>query len=330
MPAGRKPDADDIIAAIDTLAGQAWLDARKKHWPDHIYHFNDVRNIASTLRAGCLYSRSRCLQRSVGFVDVADQEVVRDSSWTHAFARFYFRPHTPTQYNQEGIRPTSHTVHGAHCPVPIFLLFDSRQLLSRPGVEFTDGNFGASGHGGARGRHSDARFLREMPWELVYHDEAFRPDERSTVIYHRHAEVLYRDEIDLSELREIVCRTTAERETLLSLLGDDSPSWEERIRLELPGERLFYRQWVHFDQLQLLGDNIQVRLRSPLQGSYSVHYRVWTHPDGELLKERNTTVEPVPQSLRISLPRSSDAVLLNVEIGDALAYQGVLSRRSLF
>jgi len=131
LRSSNKADASEIVAFLDELSEQPWLDARKKAWPNYIYHFNDIRNIASVLQQGVLCSRERCRTSGISFIDVADRLVVSESPWTHSYSRFYFRPHTPTQYLQEGIRPPSFRSNEAHCPVPVFLLFRSRELLIR-------------------------------------------------------------------------------------------------------------------------------------------------------------------------------------------------------
>jgi hypothetical protein len=328
----RKADADEIVRFIDELGAETWLDSRKRVWPNFIYHFNDVRNIASVLRRGELLSRLQCQARGVSFVDVADRQVIGGSSWTHEYVRFYFRPRTPTQYHQEGIRPPSARMHDAHCGVPVFLLFDSRRLLTRVGVEFTNGNFGATGHAGGSGRKSSAAALRILPFREIYHDEAYRAtDHKPTLTYHRQAEVLVRDRVDLTELVEIICRSGAEMETLLSLLEEDADSWREKIRLEAAAERLFYRQWLYVDGVQLLGDSIQMRLRLP-RPTPTFHVRIEARDasDGTLLREHAADVPNLTDTFRVRLSQSAPAVQLRCEIEGALAYLGTLTTRSLF
>ena len=56
------------------------------------------------------------------------------------------------------------------------------------------------------------------------------PDEmKEELKFRRHAEVLAEDELDLEGLREIVCRTGPERDTLLDLLGPEAERWDEMI-----------------------------------------------------------------------------------------------------
>jgi hypothetical protein len=324
--AARKSDAAAIELFIDGLSRASWLDVRKKEWPGFIYHFNDIRNIASALRHGRLYSRQECQRRGIPFVNVADQEVIQQSTWTHDHVRLYFRPHTPTQYHQEGIRPRSYRPHDAHCAVPVFLLFESRSLLTQEGIEFTDGNFGSSGHQ----RGATATFLEGIPFQKVYHDEAFNPSTASSITYHRHAEVISAKDLDLVHLKEIVCRTAPERETLLHLLGEEAGQWRSRIRLERAGERLFYRQWLYVYEVQLIRDFILVRLRVPsVSGPYEVRVGVWM-PDGTLLKDKAAVVETLPSSFTIKLPASPEKVRFRLEVEGDLAFEGNLSTQAVY
>ncbi len=69
-------------------------------------------------------------------------------SWVHDYARFYFRPKTPTQYRNEGIfgrnghlnRRLENNVEKiwekkpAHLPIPIFITFSFKKQLFWEGM----------------------------------------------------------------------------------------------------------------------------------------------------------------------------------------------------
>ena len=158
-------------------------------WPSYVYHFTDVRNAANILKSGFLYSRIEASQLGLMYVDNASPEVIqRTRPEYESYTRLYFRPQTPTQFRNEGIRPINQReLGGAHCPVPIYFCFDALNVLSRDDCEFSDGNMGS-----LRAQHSDSEnFFAIIPFQLVYHSGSIYPEEnKDEIIFRRHAEVL--------------------------------------------------------------------------------------------------------------------------------------------
>lgn len=93
-------------------------------WPRFVYHFTDVQNAVEILRSGYLYSRTEAANRGLMLSDNASPQVIQPTTPAHFdFVRFYFRPRTPTQFQNEGIRPQpQRPLGGAHCPIPIFFV----------------------------------------------------------------------------------------------------------------------------------------------------------------------------------------------------------------
>lgn len=331
-----KADADKIVQVIDKLAGARWLDSRKRQWPNHLYYFGDIRNIAQALRLGSLYSRDQCRVKMIDFIDGADQAVIEQSPWAHKYVRLYFRPHTPTLFHQEGIRPYDKRINGAHCGVPVFLLFNSRAILAQNGVGFVDGNFGSARNSGDAVIRYTATDLASLPFSEIYHDEhlsTLSHTEKTNIIHRRHAEVVCLNELTLNNLDEIVCRTIPERETLLRLLGDDARYWETRVRLEAAGERLFFRSWLRVDDIRYDGTLILLGLRLPEEPNvmYSrVRVRAWTDT-GRLLKDMEKQDWRSNSQIKVRLPaNSTDVVRFCCEIEDALAYDGLIARKRIY
>ncbi len=113
----------------------AMWSARPGHptwWPRFVYHFTDVRNAAAILQNDCLYSRAEASRLGLMQVDNASAEIIGQTRPEHLeFVRLYFRPRTPTQYRNEGIRPGGRRELSAHCPVPVYFCFDALGVLSR-------------------------------------------------------------------------------------------------------------------------------------------------------------------------------------------------------
>ena len=77
-------------------------------------------------------------------------------------------------------------------------------------------------------------------------------DRRRQIIARRQAEVVVPNRLDLDALRFIVCRSEAERETLLSLLSPMARTrWEGKIEIDNGNWDLFVRDWVYVKSVKL-------------------------------------------------------------------------------
>jgi ssDNA thymidine ADP-ribosyltransferase, DarT len=164
--APRKKDSNKIKEHIARLKGQPWLGPARSRWPDYLFRFDDITSVAKILNKGTLLSRERAIADGLMGMDCASPDVIAHTAdkWKR-YVRLYFRPRTPMQYNIEGIRPKDRFVQGAHCPVPVVMLFDSVEILTRADTQFSKGNLAA---GAAVG--DDARFFAGIPFKEVYHD----------------------------------------------------------------------------------------------------------------------------------------------------------------
>lgn len=182
---------------------------------DYIYHFTNVTNISSILESGMLYARANpkcCAENENAEVSIIEGT----NEYVTEYVRFYFRPKTPTQYRNEGIKSEDEMgLYMAHCPIPVFLLFDFDKLFMRPDCFFSYESL-ASRY--SVNLYQGYNSLQHAPLLDIYHEGAFPPEDRERIVKRRHAEVLVKNQCDLSALKKIYCRTEAERETLLNLL----------------------------------------------------------------------------------------------------------------
>ena len=221
---------------LTELKNSSWLGTARRWWPNYVFHFTDIRNAVSVLKEGALLSRTQAQMRTLMATDNASRDIIgsTDEMWKDC-VRLYFRPRTPTQYRNEGIRPRDELYSDAHCPVPIYFLFDSRRILSRPDCQFTDGNLASTPN-----IFSSPVDLDQIPFEHVYRDSPLVDAEKRMVTFHRHAEVIVPKQLNLNALRFIVCRTQAEYETLLHLLPASAVRhWSGRILHDKSLESLF-------------------------------------------------------------------------------------------
>jgi len=315
-----KPWAGEIRRHIDAWSARlgplGW-------WPRYVYHFTDVHNAASIVQSGCLYSRAEAERRGLMKVDNASPEVIDQTQPQHfRYARLYFRPRTPTQYRNEGIRPIDQRkLGGAHCPIPVYFCFDALAVLARDDAEFSNGNMGS-----IRACHSSERdFFLSIPFHLVFHSRGFTPDERDEIVFHRNAEVLVPNSLPLDpSLKFIACRSVPERQTLLHLLPTSlRQQWAPRIRL---GERdLFERRWTFVEEVVVVDDQVifqfnpNTRTPGPFQVAFS--YREAGGGSERIWKGEQAVLN---DRLRIQVP---DAVWGAVELrlDDALAFAGQIT-----
>ena len=252
MTLRQKPDAGRIAQFLAELKESSWLGTARNWWPDYVFHFTDIQNAVSILKQGVLFSREEALSRGLMDTDNASQEVIGSTydEWKD-YVRLYFRPKTPTQFRNEGFRPVDQRWQGAHCPVPIYFLFDSRRVLSRTDSRFTDGNLAASPM-----VYSDLEGLKQIPFEYVFHDSSIPDGLKSEIIFHRHAEVIVPKRVGLEALRYIVCRSQAEYETLLHLLPQSTLRRWERNIIRDNQTRLFFKRWSYVESVELSNSQI--------------------------------------------------------------------------
>lgn len=188
---------------------------RPSWWPRYAYHFTDVGNAVSILNSGCLYSRVQASAKGVMQNDNASRQVIdMTESQTTAYARFYFRPLTPTQYHNEGYKHRMLRYAGdenANIPVPVFLLFDLEKLLSMEQTRFSA--LSQAGHGSQLYGGTDA--FSKLPFDKIYSNGATVDDTWK----YRHAEILYPNACPIEGLiKYVFCRNECEKATLLNLL----------------------------------------------------------------------------------------------------------------
>ena len=186
-------------------------------WTQFVFHYNDIHNIVSVLNSAKLYSRNKANSLNLLKTDIANDDVIAHTNTSvHDYARFYFGAKTPTLYRNEGLIPKNEIRDSAHCPVPIFLLFDFIKILSMDNICFSNGNMGANNHE----IYDDIKSIKKLEWEYIYHRKSLYQVENSAhIIYCRNAEVLVRDELNIyNSLKWICVRSKADKDTLLNLV----------------------------------------------------------------------------------------------------------------
>jgi len=319
----KKPDADAILGFMGGLA--ATLPEARSWWPKWIFRSDHVENAAKILNSGALLSRAAAEQDRLILQDAASQTHITElTSELRRYVRLYFRPRTPTNFANEGIRPRSQYEYGgAHMPVPVFLLF-SVDLLGERGIRFTRGRLTAGTEIG-----ESLEFLQGTNFADIYHDSGVgvrgSPDRKSHILNARNAEVLAVDTLGLDHLRHIVCRSEPERDTLLSLLEPAAAEWWIR-RITLPGRRqLFNTRGTYVEKVDLGPGHSQFTFypgnNSDWRGPFALRID-WFEEHGPGMYYENETFTVQQSPLRLSLTRTLDRYTVEVRLDGHLAYRG--------
>jgi hypothetical protein len=240
----------DIILRNEEYAAARW-------WPHYAYHYTDMMNAVSILKSGILYSRRRAKELDLMLNDNAGRQVIdMTAPETAAWVRLYFRPLTPTQYYNEGLKHPDLRYSGdpnAYVPVPIFFFFHLEQLLADQNTRFSEG----SEAGGGNPMFSGEAAFSDLDFKMIYRNGPFIAQDiegRKREGSLRQSEILYPDKylIDQS-LAGIVCRNAEERTAFLNLLKDESCRlfnyWQPRIRVM--NREIYYNNGLYVEECVL-------------------------------------------------------------------------------
>ena len=243
---------------IESLRKAPWMGSSREWWPRYLFHCTDIRNVVNILSAGELLSRARAQAAGSLRMDIAAPDIIAQTNpdW-HNYVRLYFRPRTPTQHNNEGFRPRGAIERDAHCPVPVYLLFDAFSVLARQDSLFTEGNLASKTIPKSR-----IDELADMPFQQIYHDSWFEEHEKQTIVRHRNAEVIVPQRLSLDAVQQIICRSQAEYQTLLDLLPPQARERWVPVTGVLPALRLFNNNWTFVQQVEMSNEELFFRFNA--------------------------------------------------------------------
>ncbi|GIP08865.1 hypothetical protein J1TS5_10350 [Paenibacillus macerans] len=286
----KKTDADVFVEILEFIKNQPWI-GNKKWWVNYLFHFTDIKNAVKILKDGALYSREKLLLDGGMKNENASPTIIdnTEDKWKK-FVRFYFRPRTPTQYNNEGFRPIKERpLGGAHCPIPVFLVFKSLPILTLKESLFSYGSLAA--HGAEA--YSTSKEFRTMPFEFIYHEGYYDKYTQNHIKFNRHAEVLVPNSCSLDELHRIVCRSHAEKETFIKLLGEPlSKKWEKIIIVDT-ASKFFYSHWTYIDKAILNDKKITFYINkgNKVNGTFNYTLEIYDS-SGKLYVSNNPVYSP--------------------------------------
>ncbi|MEK4930321.1 DarT ssDNA thymidine ADP-ribosyltransferase family protein [Bacillus sp. FSL K6-1338] len=305
------------------MAKSDWIGSRK-WWTNYIFHFTNINNAVEILKQKRLCSRQKALSEGLMVTDNASRDVIAITEEKRKqYVRFYFRPRTPTQFHNEGFKSVNQKEHlNAHCPVPVFFLFDSLAMLSRTDSYFTYGNLARNPD-----VYCKSEDFRGMPFQNVYHDQWHYEDQ---ITFNRHAEVIIPNECDLNDLKYVVCRSQAEKETLINVYNDFSANTIDSYKvLVKPSLHLFFRKWFYIDKVTLSEQCIVFEFNKGenRHAEYDFCCEFEKTDTGEVKVWRDPNFNP-GNSLKLNFKNGHHQYILSVYIDGHLAYKGKYHRES--
>jgi hypothetical protein len=228
-------------------------------WPLYFYHFTDVHNALNIIEKEYIYGRKIANEENLMNSENASSSVINiTNSNVKNYARLYMRPKTPTQYHNEGYKPKNirNQEIDANCPVPIFFLLDAEKTLLVDGVKFVEKGFAGNLYE-ENNLLSGVENYANLKFDKIFHSGSFPSG--SDIKQYRHTEIIRRDGIPISRiLKGIVCRSIAEKQTLIYLLKKISLNKYEKYKRIIsfkPEIDLFYGNGIFIKNVKM-EDNI--------------------------------------------------------------------------
>ncbi|CAF4096244.1 unnamed protein product [Rotaria sordida] len=116
----------------------AGLEAQNSKWAGCLYHYTHLENAVSILRDQAIKSRHLC--QTTNFKDSSAFDFMSEiDDQVNHYVRFYFRPLTSTQLNNENLgsnKSKKRHNYTPMCPIPIFFCINLQAILNIPDLKW--------------------------------------------------------------------------------------------------------------------------------------------------------------------------------------------------
>ncbi len=307
-----------IAKWCDSLSVPTAYNYRRK-WPKYLFHHASLTNATGILQSGALFSRDDAAETAHD--DVAPAEVIARRADAHKFARLYFRPRTPTQYRVEGIRKVNECYEGAtnHVPVLYMLVFSAETVLTLQETQFSNGNMQSP----QTRFDGSEEFFDSIQFDKVFHEGSFNQSERDNIVKARCAEVLTTSPLYLNEhLRFILCRSEAERHTLLNSYPEADVSLRSRIRT-VTEVGIFQSEYTYVKGVDLLPDSCLIQFAPRRDGKLVECELFVKDSNGMIIRHLPQRLIDPAKRLRVNVGQRLDTgkYMVEVHLESHLAYR---------
>ncbi|MBS1643497.1 MAG: DUF4433 domain-containing protein, partial [Bacteroidetes bacterium] len=209
------------------------IEQQYSQWKGNIYHFSHIDNAVEIIKNRKIQSRNKANIKG----DAAGNVVHRRGD-AHDYARFYFRPQTPTQFYNEFLGKNTTDGYETHgnwvswyekarglgfpkCPIPIFFKFSLKEVLFKLEKHccVSNGNMQAD----STKFNSVGQMLDKFNFDYLYSKMSYDKEHNRKYMNYSQQEFLVKDELSFSDLSdfEIICSSEADRKLLINLLGNE-------------------------------------------------------------------------------------------------------------
>lgn len=209
------------------------IEQQWSEWKGSIYHFSHIDNAVEIIKNRKIQSRNKANIKG----DAAGNVVHRRGD-AHNYARFYFRPQTPTQFYNEFLGKNTTDGYETHgnwiswydkarglgfpkCPIPIFFRFSIKEVLFRYEKKccVSNGNMQAD----STQFNSIEKMLDKFNFDYLYSNMSYDKEHNRKYMNYSQQEFLIKDELSFNDLFdfEIICPSEADRTLLKNLLGNE-------------------------------------------------------------------------------------------------------------
>lgn len=209
------------------------IEQQWSEWKGSIYHFSHIDNAVEIIKNRKIQSRNKANIKG----DAAGNVVHRKGD-AHNYARFYFRPQTPTQFYNEFLGKNTTDGYETHgnwiswydkarglgfpkCPIPIFFRFSIKEVLFKYENKccVSNGNMQAD----STQFNSIEKMLDKFNFDYLYSNMSYDKEHNRKYMNYSQQEFLVKDELSFSNIFEfeIICPSEADRTLLINLLGNE-------------------------------------------------------------------------------------------------------------
>jgi len=209
------------------------IEQQWSEWKGSIYHFSHIDNAVEIIKNRKIQSRNKANIQG----DAAGNVVHRRGD-AHNYARFYFRPQTPTQFYNEFLGKNTTDGYETHgnwiswydkarglgfpkCPIPIFFRFSIKEVLFKYEKKccVSNGNMQAD----STQFNAIEKMLNKFNFDYLYSNMSYDKEHNRKYMNYSQQEFLVKDELSFNDLFdfEIICPSEADRTLLINLLGNE-------------------------------------------------------------------------------------------------------------
>lgn len=294
---------------------------QNRNWPRYLFHAAQAEVVCKIVKTGKLIPRA---SQEKMLHDVANPGAIAAKTEARKHVRFYFRPKNDFHMRTEGIKCLGDPYRlEKQMSVPVMMVFDAKEILTIDETGFTAGCLASA----EATPEFSATFFDEIPFDDVYHDRAPSRERMREVHFHRMAEVIFPGEIEIGPyLRAVLCRTSLDRQTVLTTLGARAAEFQEVVRIEQIYGSCFMHRGLYITEINSNDDKIHIRLHRPHDSPPTGKIRVSIRQtiDGELVQTKSGEVSGSAHAITASGFKIYDGAIWEIDLEEVIAYRGPL------